>query len=86
MTDQDTGEPVACRMHLKNASGRAQRAGDPFRNPFDIPEHLVIPKPQHAKVMRFQPGRAGGENPARPAFEQEIATSFRRYKNTLFSE
>ena len=40
--------------------GRAQRAGDPFRDPFDIPEHLVIPKPQHVKALGFQPGRARG--------------------------
>jgi hypothetical protein len=37
--DEETGEPIPCRMHLKNAAGRAQKVGQwPFWH-----DHFVFP-------------------------------------------
>ena len=39
VVDADSGEPIACRMHLKNAKGQPQKAGAmPFWK-----DHFVFP-------------------------------------------
>lgn len=46
--DPDTGEPMACRMHLQNAKGKPQRAG---RAPF-WHDHFVFPGTVKLKLPR----------------------------------
>jgi hypothetical protein len=58
VVDHDTGEPVACRMHLRTATGQVRKAPDtPFwQDHFVVPGRLTLKLPLGTYVFEMERG------------------------------